>query len=66
MEQIVSMFHRDATSRDIAEVITDLYRAGQIVQAQGKSGVTMISARYRREDTEDSMIRLLAERASDS
>lgn len=66
MEQIVSMFHRDATSRDIAEVITDLYRAGQILQVQAKNGSTLISARYRREDTEDRMIQLLSERADSS
>lgn len=66
MEQIVSMFHRDATSRDIAEVITDLHRAGQVIQVQGKSGATLISARYRRQDTEDEMMRLLSERAVDA
>jgi hypothetical protein len=63
MEQIIAMFHRDATSRDIAEVITDLSRAGQIVQAQNKAGTTLISARFRREDTEDAMIRLLSEKS---
>jgi hypothetical protein len=66
MEQIVSMFHRDATSRDIAEVITDLHRAGQIVQAQVKEGRTLISAKFRRQDTEDEMMRLLSERAADA
>lgn len=66
MEQITSMFHRDATSRDIAEVITDLHRAGQIVQAQVKDGKTLISARFRRQDTEDEMMRLLSERAADA
>lgn len=66
MEQLVSMFHRDATSRDIAEVITDLSRAGQIIQAQVKDGRTLISARFKRQDTEDEMMRLLAEKAADA
>lgn len=65
MEQIVAMFHRDATSRDIGEVITDLHRAGQIVQVQGKAGSILISAKFRRQDTEDEMMRLLSERASE-
>lgn len=66
MEQIVAMFHRDATSRDIGEVITDLHRAGQIIQAQGKAGSILISAKFRRQDTEDEMMRLLSERAADT
>jgi hypothetical protein len=65
MEQIVGMFHRDATSRDISEVIVDLQRAGQIVMGTNRAGLTIISAKFRKEDTEDAMIRLLSERASD-
>jgi hypothetical protein len=30
MEQVVAMFHRDARSREIAEVINDLVKLGQV------------------------------------
>jgi hypothetical protein len=62
MEQIVAMFHRDARSREIAEVITDLIRSGQVKMSQLASGVRMLSAVRRLTNTEDEMMKLLAEK----
>lgn len=62
MAQVISMFHRDASSREIAEVINDLIRVGQIKMTQLKSGSRMLSAVYSKQDTEDEMMKLLAEK----
>ena len=62
MEQVVAMFHRDARSREIAEVVNDLLKMGQVKMSQLPSGVRVISAVKRVGDTEDDMMRLLAEK----
>lgn len=62
MEQIVAMFHRDARSREIAEVINDLLKMGQVLMSQLPGGQRVISAVARRGDTEDDMMKLIAER----
>lgn len=62
MEQIVAMFHRDARSREIAEVINDLLKMGQVVMSQLPSGKRVISAVARKGDTEEEMMDLIAER----
>lgn len=62
MEQIVAMFHRDARSREIAEVINDLLKMGQVKMGQLPSGQRVISAVTRKSDTEDDMMKLIAER----
>jgi hypothetical protein len=62
MEQIVAMFHRDARSREIAEVINDLLKMGQVKMGQLPSGARVISAVTRKSDTEDEMMKLIAER----
>lgn len=62
MEQIVAMFHRDARSREIAEVINDLLKMGQVKMSQLPSGQRVISATHRKGDTEDDMMKLIAER----
>jgi hypothetical protein len=62
MEQIVSMFHRDARSHEIIEVVNDLLKMGQITQNQLKSGQRLLSAVYSKQNTEDAMMSLLAER----
>jgi hypothetical protein len=59
MEQVVAMFHRDARSREIAEVINDLIKLGQVKMSQLPTGQRVISAVSRRSDTEDEMMRLL-------
>lgn len=62
MQQIIAMFHRDASSRDITDVINDLIRVDQIKVNPTKSGQSMLSAVYSKQDTEDSMMSLLKER----
>lgn len=61
MEQIVAMFHRDARSHEITEVINDLIRMGQIKMSQAKSGQRFMSAVFTKANTEDEMMNLLAE-----
>lgn len=63
MEQVIAMFHRDATSREIAETINDLIRVGQIRVHQLKSGQRILSAVFSKQDTEDEMMKMLAEKA---
>lgn len=62
MEQIVAMFHRDARSREIAEVINDLVKMNTVKMSQLPSGKRVLSAVSRLSDTEDDMMNLLAER----
>lgn len=62
MEQIVGMFHRDARTTEITEVITDLIRTRQVKMNQAKSGQRLISAVFTKQNTEDAMMLLLAER----
>lgn len=61
MEQIISMFHRDARAHEMSEVINDLLRSKQIKRIQLPTGQTVLSAVYSRKDTEDEMLKLLAE-----
>jgi hypothetical protein len=66
MDQIIAMFHRDASSRDVSEIVADLSRAGLLSQTKNRHGVSLISAKFNRQDTEDEMMRLLSERADDT
>ena len=59
MGQILSMFHRDASSRDISETVNDLIRIGQIKMSQLVSGQRLLSAVYSKQNTEDAMMNLL-------
>ena len=62
IEQIVAMFHRDASSRDIIEVINDLVRVGQVKMNQLSSGARVLSAVLSKQGTEDAMMKLLVNR----
>jgi hypothetical protein len=62
MEQIVAMFHRDARSREIAEVLNDLIQMGQVVMSNLPGGKRVMSAVGRKGDTEDDMMKMIAER----
>lgn len=62
LEQMIAMFHRDARSNEIAEVINDLVRTKQAVVTKLPSGKSLVSATYRIGNTEDAMMSLLAER----
>jgi hypothetical protein len=61
MEQIVAMFHRDARSHEIMEVVNDLVRMGQVNPSQARTGSRFLTAAFTRENTEDAMLKLLAE-----
>lgn len=62
LEQIVAMFHRDARSHEITEVMNDLIRMGQVMMNQLKSGTRVMSAVLTKANTEDDMMNLLAEK----
>lgn len=57
-----AMFHRDAKSHEITEVLRDLQAMKQVVMRQDKGGHVTIHAVYAREDTEKGMMNLLCER----
>lgn len=62
MEQIVAMFHRDARSNEISEVIMDLINAKQVILSQLPDGKRLLTAKLTRQSTEDEMMNLLSER----
>lgn len=59
MQTVIAMFHRDASSRDIAEVVNDLIRVGQLKISQGRNGQSLVSAVFTKQDTEDAMMKML-------
>lgn len=61
MEQVVAMFHRDARSHEITEVINDLIRANQVKVNTLRSGSQVMSAVFSKQNTQDEMMNLLAE-----
>jgi hypothetical protein len=62
MNMLQAQFHRDAGSRDITEVVNDLHRVNQVQIRQGKDGAMSVHAVYNQDDTEGSMMNLLAEK----
>lgn len=64
MQSLIAMFHRDASSRDIAEVVNDLIRVGQLKVNQSSNGQSLISAVHTKQDTEDAMMTALRQRKS--
>jgi hypothetical protein len=61
MEQVIAMFHRDARSNEIVEVLNDLTRTKQIVVQQSATGSRLVSAVFTRQNTEEAMMQTLRE-----
>jgi hypothetical protein len=61
LEHIIAMFHRDARSSEIAEVVNDLIKTKQVMMQQTKSGQRLISATFSKQNTEDAMMQALRE-----
>lgn len=61
LESVLAMFHRDARSAEIMEVISDLTKMNLATMTQLPTGSRVVSAQYRLNTTEDSMMSLLAE-----
>lgn len=61
MNQLVSMFHRDARTNEISEVINDLIRSGQVKGLQLPSGERVLTATYTKKNTEDEIMEILEE-----
>lgn len=59
VEQLVAMFHRDARSHELREVINELTKMNQVKVIQQSSGQIMLAATYNRRDTEDTMLTAL-------
>lgn len=62
LDEIVSMFHRDARSHEITEVLNDLKRMNQVKMIQSKSGQVSVTAVFTKQNTEDAILSLLAEK----
>jgi hypothetical protein len=62
LHQLLAMFHRDARSREIMEVLNDLIHSKAALLSQLKDGTRLVSAVRRTASTEDDMMSLLAER----
>lgn len=60
MEQIVAMFHRDARSHEIMEVVGDLIKMGQITMGNNRTGQRFLSAIFSKQNVEAEMLKLLA------
>lgn len=59
MEQVISMFHRDARSTEIMEVVSDLIKMNLVKMSQTKSGARFLSAIYTKQNTEEAMMAIL-------
>lgn len=63
MEVLQAMFHRDARSFEIAEVINDLQKMNQIKLTQTKGSTSInVHAVFTKDNTESGMMNLLAEK----
>jgi hypothetical protein len=60
MEQIVAMFHRDARSHEIMEVVGDLIKMGQVTMSNNRTGQRTLSAIFSKQNVESEMLKLLA------
>lgn len=61
LEELRGHFHRDARSTEFMEVMNDLVRMGQLTLSQvAGSGKAIVSAKIRKQDTEDEMLKLLS------
>lgn len=61
MDQMISMFHRDARSTEISEVVNDLVKTGQAKMQNSKTGQRLVSATFSKQNTEDAMMQALRE-----
>jgi hypothetical protein len=61
LEELRAHFHRDARANEFMEVLNDLMRTNQLVLQTGKTGIPFVSARISKRDTEDVMLKLLAQ-----
>lgn len=60
VSQVVSMFHRDATMKQIMEVIRDLVQTGMVKQIKIRdSGKMMLTATHSNRSTEERMMEIL-------
>lgn len=64
MNEIMALFTRDAKSRDIAETLNDLKRAGQIFMNQQPDGSFVVGAIFNKANVEEGMMRILAKQTS--
>ena len=60
VNQVVAMFHREAKTNEIREVINDLIRSEAIKVNTLKSGARVMSASYSNKSTEDIMMQILS------
>ena len=61
MEDLRGHFHRDSRQNEFIEAMNDLIKTNHLVMTQAKSGIRFVSARISKTDTEDDILKLLAE-----
>lgn len=62
LEELRGHFHRDSRANEFMEVVNDLLRTKQLVLNTTTKGKPFLTARITKGDTEDSMLKLLAEK----
>lgn len=61
IDELRSHFHRDARTNEFMEVVNDLIRTKQLVMNQSTAGRPFLTAKITKADTEDDMLKLLAQ-----
>lgn len=61
LEELRGHFHRDARSTEFMEAVNDLVKMRQLSLTQTTDGKAIVSARIQKEDTQDTMLKLLSE-----
>lgn len=61
VEELRAHFHRDSRAHEFQEVINDLIRTKQLTLTTTTSGRSFLNARVNKTDTEDTMMKLLAQ-----
>lgn len=62
LDQLFAMFHRDARTHEITEILNDLARMKLISRIQGRDGRMSVTAVYTKKTTEEAIMNLLAEK----
>ena len=60
MNDLIPLFTRDATAREIGEVLNDLKRSGHVKMIQHKTGDIIVSANFSKTNIEDQMLKILS------
>lgn len=62
LDELVGLFHRDARSHEITEVLNDLKRMNQVKMIQTRSGSVSVTAVFTKQNTEEAIMSMLSEK----